>query len=234
MQVSLCCKDRLQCEDCLTVKAQRPLAGVHNPSFVAHPHRPLNSQSSMSPMNQHNGGASGASSNVSISMSASGGSARARAAQSLRTVGNLNSALNGFRGGKNAKDYAKIKGINLNTQTMLKIADTDTIMNILYSLDNTAFNLLNSVSESSNLDLFAESGADAQVNAQHHLRVLTSNRLCTVIEAADPTQSFLDLSLALDEPVEEVIFLLFLCEWLPQLFNTLPKRCTFLSFAFRH
>ncbi len=204
MQVSLCCKDRLQCEDCLTVKAQRPLAGVHNPSFVAQPHRPL------SPMNsQHNGGASGTSNNVSINMSASGGSARARAAQSLRTVGNLNSALNGFRGGKNAKDYAKIKGINLNTQTMLKIADTDTIMNILYSLDNTAFNLLNSVSESSNLDLFAESGGDAQVNAQHHLRVLTSNRLCTVIEAADPTQSFLDLSLALDEPVEEVILLLF-------------------------
>lgn len=201
MQVSLCCKDRAQCEDCLTVKAHRPLAGVHNPSFVNAPHRPLSLASS--PMNsQHNNNQSNNS--VSISMSASGGSARARAAQAFRTVGNLNSALNGFRNGKNAKDYAKIKGINLNTQTMLKIADTDTIMNILYSLDNTAFNLLNSVSESSNLDLFAESGGDAQVNAQHHLRVLTSNRLCTVIEAADPTQSFLDLSLALDEPVEEV------------------------------
>ena len=31
-----------------------------------------------------------------------------------------------------------------------------------------------------------------------------NNRLYTFIEAADPTQSFIDLSLQLDEPVEEV------------------------------
>lgn len=219
IQVSLFCKDRLLCDSSHVLKALRPLVGV-NP-LPTTPRRPLSTSTigtagTLNTPNQHATSfhsTPGASMNVSLGGSGSGsGSARMRAGVSPRTaVGNLNSALSGQKGGKNGKDYAKIKGINLNTQTMLKIADTDTIMNILYSLDNTAFGLMGSSSESSNLNLYPElGGSDAHLsaqnvqNVQHHLRLLTSNRLYTVIEAADPTSSFLDLSLALDEPVEEV------------------------------
>ena len=188
MQVSLFCKDRNHCEDSAALKLQRPRPGCQQPPTP----RPV-STSSLSTVN--------------ISMP--GSASRQRHSPYARPMGNLNSALSSQRHGKNTKDYAKIKGINLNTQTMLKIADTDTIMNILYSVDTSAFSLGNSVSESSGLNVFPELSqqsqqSELQHNAHHHLRVLTSHRLYTVIDAADPTQSFLDLSLALDEPVEEV------------------------------
>ena len=39
---------------------------------------------------------------------------------------------------------------------------------------------------------------------KNQIRMLTSSRLYAFLDAADPTQSFLDLSMTLDEPVEEV------------------------------
>lgn len=218
VQVALLCKDRQQCECSHLLKTLRPLVGV-NSSVNCLPgglyrslststmgtggtlNTPTHTAHNSAFTSAHN--TPGGSVNISITGSGSG---RVRVGMSPRVVGNLNSALN--KGGRNSKDYAKIKGINLNTQTMLKIADTDTIMNILYSLDNTAFGLMGSNSESSNLNAHADvGGSDSQLNNHmnaQHLRVLTSNRLYTVIEAADPTSSFLDISLALDEPVEEV------------------------------
>jgi hypothetical protein len=171
------------------------------------------------------------------------------------------------------KDPVKVKGINLNAQTMLKVADTDAIMNILASLDvqsagielphsdahfypvptagsaaaavgagamgaamgvvglssassssfcsagssgpsspipapsnggNGGSGGMRAPSSSAALALQRQHSIEAQLlKEQIHRR--NRGRLFNFVQAADPTQSFLDLSLALDEPVEEVI-----------------------------
>ena len=128
------------------------------------------------------------------------------------------SGKNGVNG-KNSNDSAKLKGINLNTQTMLKIADSDSIMNILNSLDVTnVMSLIGSSSEGSGLNALeafglgssseSRNGSNLQQSEEQQqqltIKQQSNGRLFTFIEAADPTQSFLDLSLLLDEPVEEV------------------------------
>lgn len=105
--------------------------------------------------------------------------------------------------GKKARDPNKVKGINLSTQTMLKIADSDTIMNVLHSLDSTTFNLIVAAAEGSEVNSAASSCVDLEA-MKHQMRIHSSSRLYSFIEASDPTVSFLDLSLKLDEPVEEV------------------------------
>ena len=79
------------------------------------------------------------------------------------------------------------KDFNLHQQTMLTIADTDRIMSILSILDG------NSITSSGLSSRSTES------------KLSTNSRLYTFIASADPTLSFIDLSLLLDEPVEELI-----------------------------
>ena len=129
---------------------------------------------------------------------------------------NLNAVLHGtitshpntpHKTGKNSRGYAKMKGINLNSQTMLRIADCDTIINILHTLDTNVFCLVTANSESSGLNSHtntATNSATDLVGMKNQIRMLTSSRLYAFLDAADPTQSFLDLSMTLDEPVEEV------------------------------
>lgn len=74
---------------------------------------------------------------------------------------------------------------------MLTIADSLTIMNVLNAVDG------NSIKSTA---LRAESSATGIGTGKY----LTNSRLFSFVEAADPTQSFLDLSIKLDEPVEEV------------------------------
>ena len=172
-------------------------------------------------------------------------------------------------------DSMKMKGINLQTQALLTIADTDSIMNILHSIDNRSYsnvattphansNNINTltniggVNTSSNNNLSSNNSGNslaslalAHMNTtdqnknnssqpmqrkslvmqSNNLPTLLANKLSTsqsntslaatvmnttkqqlgnsrlysFIDAADPTKSFLDLSLILDEPVEEVI-----------------------------
>ncbi|KAJ1442333.1 hypothetical protein B484DRAFT_414811 [Ochromonadaceae sp. CCMP2298] len=185
----------------------------------------------------------------------------------------------------------RVKGINLNTHTMLTIADSECIMNVLHSLDRSSiseaavggigawaglgtgsatgasagagagashglFNFSSSsgaggvgvtiraqntnrsaaslaglVSSSSGASLTslgegtsnapkqpspqqaqAQARAQAQAHAQAQAQAqaqrqkqLSNSRLYSFLAAADPTQSFLDLALMLDEPVEELI-----------------------------
>lgn len=133
---------------------------------------------------------------------------------------NLNAVLHGsvtshsntpHKTGKNSRGYAKMKGINLNSQTMLRIADSDTIINILHTLDTNVFCLVTANSESSGLNNHTNSHTNTATNSatdlvgmKNQIRMLTSSRLYAFLDAADPTQSFLDLSMTLDEPVEEV------------------------------
>ncbi len=142
---------------------------------------------------------------IALRGTGSGGKYRQAASPYLRS-GNLHSALHGNapNRGKNSKDSAKLKGINLNSQTMLKIAGTDRIMSILQSLDSSTFSVLSGMSDGgSGMTSAAGSSADLE-SMRHQLRALSSSRLQALIEAADPTKSFLDISLLLDEPVEEV------------------------------
>lgn len=208
VNVPLFCNDRRICEDCLYLKSMNCMAtgiealGLQHLSPSANLYAPSNG--------------------VSVNLGGAGaGRARQPASPYVRppAQGQLNSALSNFHNNnaphsarKNSKDAAKIKGFNLNTQTMLTIADTDTIMNILQSVDSSNFSIVASLSDSS-LSMFggvdfggegSSSGDLASLKHQQQLR--NSSRLVSILEAADPTQSFLDLSLTLDEPVEEVIF----------------------------
>ena len=143
-----------------------------------------------------------------------------------------------------------LKGINLSTQTVLIMADTESIIDLLHSLDRSYAYLratsstitgtsttTNSSSSSSNnnnnnnnniggynhsssslptsmnnstTNLFGNSYLDQAMLRihQHGVTPLSlrggNSRLFAFIEAANPTKSFLDLSQALDEPVEEV------------------------------
>jgi hypothetical protein len=144
----------------------------------------------------------------------SAGGSRSRLLASQRS-GNLTAALGQrqqgpgltrrLSNGKKSRDAAKMKGINLNTQTMLKIADSDTIMNVLHNLDSTTFNVIVTQAEISEANSATNSMADFQSQAiRQQMRIHSSSRLFNFIDASDPTQSFLDLSLTLDEPVEEV------------------------------
>ena len=103
--------------------------------------------------------------------------------------------------------YSKFKGINLHTQTMLPIATADVIISALNFLDG------NKIAHSNNNQQQqineANIGDNEVLLSQNSSSVagkyLTNSRLYAFIEAADPTQSFFDLSLVLDEPVEEVL-----------------------------
>lgn len=150
---------------------------------------------------------------------------------STDSVGNHPIALNRSRGGHTApsspspssSDYnnSKFKGIKLRTQTMLPMADVEVIMGVLSVLDGGKINHLavdssaahnakketdhgsvHSASEDRK-DCDAISGTIQSSSAGGN-KQLTKSRLYTFIEAADPTQCFLDLSMMLDEPVEEV------------------------------
>ena len=96
-------------------------------------------------------------------------------------------------------DYnnSKFKGIKLRTQTMLPMADVEVIMGVLSVLDGGKSNHSSSEDRTDGDTTIQSSGAVGN-------KQLTKSRLYTFIEAADPTQCFLDLSMMLDEPVEEV------------------------------
>jgi hypothetical protein len=84
----------------------------------------------------------------------------------------------------------KFRGIDLTMQTALVVADFDAVMNQLLYHGGIAFS---SYTEASNH------------NSLNSHRISSNNsRLSNFVELADPTKSFLDLSLMLDEPVEEV------------------------------
>lgn len=208
VNVPLFCNDRHLCEDCAHLKTM---------NSMAHGVEALDNR-------QHHSSTTGAtvgalSSSVTISISGAGaGAGRIRQITSPygrpSPAGQLTSALNyPHSARKSAKESAKMKGFNLNTQTLLTIADTDTIMNILQSLDSCNFSLVANLSETS-LNAFGSGGGgggDGDSSSSGDLQGLKhlqqqriSTRLVAILEAADPTQSFLDLSLALDEPVEEV------------------------------
>ena len=90
-------------------------------------------------------------------------------------------------------DYSngKFRGISLSTQTMLPMSDADTIMSVLCFLDG------------SEVTQPAPGGGDRKGQLLPSGEEKKS-RLYTFIEAADPTLCFIDLSIMLDEPVEEV------------------------------
>jgi hypothetical protein len=191
--IPLFCKDRPACEESLQMNAFRYCAGGDL-------HGTASSMLSSSATAVRPG-----TSVIALRGTGSGGKFRQATSPYLRS-GNLHSALQGNTPsrGRNSKDSAKLKGINLNSQTMLKIADTDRIMSILHSLDSSTFSVLSGMSDGgSGLTSAAGSSADLE-SMRHQLRALSSSRLQALIEASDPTKSFLDISLLLDEPVEEV------------------------------
>lgn len=156
-------------------------------------------------------------------------------------------------GGKSGGDTGKIKGVNLNTQTFLAAADSETVLFLLSQLDSSAV-ARHSASSTTTTALTEEhkpmkerrnSSKDNLKDLEilkssletHDKRVqgegndlvfqtrsgsssgagqgkgsvnpvsnpLVNSRLHQFLEAADPTASFLDLSLDLDEPVEELV-----------------------------
>ena len=138
-----------------------------------------------------------------------------------------------------------LKGINLSTQTVLIMADTESIIDLLHSLDRS-YAYLRATSSTTNISAttttttnnnnnnnttisnnnsggYNNSSSSLPNNTnlgnsyldqamirihQHGVTPLSlrggNSRLFAFIEAANPTRSFLDLSQALDEPVEEV------------------------------
>ena len=138
-----------------------------------------------------------------------------------------------------------LKGINLSTQTVLIMADTESIIDLLHSLDRS-YAYLRATSSTTNISAttttttnnnnnnnttisnnnsggYYNSSSSLPNNTnlgnsyldqamirihQHGVTPLSlrggNSRLFAFIEAANPTRSFLDLSQALDEPVEEV------------------------------
>jgi hypothetical protein len=191
--IPLFCKDRAACEESLQMSALRYCAGS---DLHGAPSSQVSSGTAVRP----------GTGVIALRGSGSGGKFRQAASPYLRS-GNLHSALQGNTPsrGRNSKDSAKLKGINLNSQTMLKIADTDRIMNILHSLDSSSFSVLSGLSDSGGSGLTSAAGSSADLESmRHQLRALSSSRLQALIEASDPTKSFLDISLLLDEPVEEV------------------------------
>ena len=134
-----------------------------------------------------------------------------------------------------------LKGINLSTQTVLIMADTESIIDLLHSLDRSyaylrATSSTNNISatttnNNNNNTTISNNNTGGYNNSssllpnstnlgnsyldqamirihQHGVTPLSlrggNSRLFAFIEAANPTRSFLDLSQALDEPVEEV------------------------------
>jgi hypothetical protein len=137
-----------------------------------------------------------------------------------------------------------LKGINLSTQTVLIMADTESIIDLLHSLDRS-YAYLRATSPTTNISATTTTNNNNNNNNttisnnnsggythsssslpnstnlgnsyldqammrihQHGVTPLSlrggNSRLFAFIEAANPTRSFLDLSQALDEPVEEV------------------------------
>lgn len=95
---------------------------------------------------------------------------------------------------------------------MLPMADVEVIMAVLSVLDGGKINHPgSSIGDGSsskketdhNGQVPAEKDGDV-VGGNTGNKQLTKSRLYSFIEAADPTQCFLDLSMMLDEPVEEV------------------------------
>lgn len=80
----------------------------------------------------------------------------------------------------------KYRGINLINQTILLVADVEVILNQMYFQGGLNITGVESATKSS---------------------ITTSSRLSNFLDTIDPTKSFLDLSLILDEPVEEVCLL---------------------------
>lgn len=121
-----------------------------------------------------------------------------------------------------------LKGINLSTQTVLIMADTESIIDLLHSLDrsyaylratsstitisatttNNNTTISNNIAGGYNHSSSSSSLPNSMRIHQHGVTPLSlrggNSRLFAFIEAANPTRSFLDLSQALDEPVEEV------------------------------
>jgi hypothetical protein len=197
---ALYCKDRHGCEESVYLSSLR----YRVDSDSAEPGGGTNNNA---------GGGNKAYTTINMRGISAGGS-RSRMLASQRS-GNLTAALGQrqqgpgltrrLSNGKKSRDAAKMKGINLNTQTMLKIADSDTIMNVLHNLDSTTFNVIVTQAEISEANSATNSMADFQSQAiRQQMRIHSSSRLFNFIDASDPTQSFLDLSLTLDEPVEEV------------------------------
>ena len=133
-----------------------------------------------------------------------------------------------------------LKGINLSTQTVLIMADTESIIDLLHSLDRS-YAYLRATSSTNNISATTTNNNNTTISNnnsggynnnsssllpnntnlgnsyldqamirihQHGVTPLSlrggNSRLFAFIEAANPTRSFLDLSQALDEPVEEV------------------------------
>lgn len=96
---------------------------------------------------------------------------------------------------------------------MLPMADVEVIMAVLSVLDGGKINhpTGSSIGDGSsskkemdhNGQIPSEKDGDG-VGGNAGNKQLTKSRLYSFIEAADPTQCFLDLSMMLDEPVEEV------------------------------
>jgi hypothetical protein len=99
-----------------------------------------------------------------------------------RIAGNTSNSLSG--------NLIKLRGINLAHQTMLVIADFEAIINHL--------------SFRGGISLIESTSGNSHLNLNHKAMSSNNSRLSNFIELTDPTKSFLDLSLMLDEPVEEV------------------------------
>lgn len=84
-----------------------------------------------------------------------------------------------------SKTNDKTKGISPSMQTMLALAEPDCIVQILSMLDGRSM-------------------ASQHADPGRGPAALKQSRLYTFLEASDPTKSFLDLSMMLDEPVDEL------------------------------
>jgi hypothetical protein len=113
------------------------------------------------------------------------------------------------------------KGINLMSETALPLADTEGMHNVLsfhgvtcnhsvpsHSLHpSMSGSYVNHHSQNEHIYAHAKSSSSSSsVPVQFINSNISSSRLWNFVEACDPTKSFLDLSLLVDEPVEEVEF----------------------------
>jgi hypothetical protein len=103
------------------------------------------------------------------------------------------------------------KGINLKTQTVLTLGNSDIVSNALQKLDFSINNHINNEIIANIFDSKVEETVDA-VNDEEMFNdsnnKFSNSRLRKFVEEANPTLSFLDLSLTLDEPVEDVFIIL--------------------------
>lgn len=208
VNVPLLCKDMKHCEDSCnlmtmvqsTMNSKRGLGGYGSAQTVFRP--PVLNQILTFNSSLASRSSAGASIGLGLAASTSG---TALATMENNLLMSAVAASNTNNDNANSQQNSKFKGINLSTQTILMMADRDTILRTLLILDNTL-----AIPSSRNASLggttaVTSSSQGASTNPLIATVATANNRLYTFVEAADPTQSFIDLSLQLDEPVEELI-----------------------------